>query len=204
MGDSIYGKLTLVFRVTCWTATVLLLCYWIYFFSLDEDICLVDYKEYYDSPTHAFPTVSLCLKNPFPKQILMKKAKGFDPDFYSKFLEGSYFDFEYANISYKTAVLNITKYVDNYWIEWRNGSSQIFPMSHTTKEIFRTSYSGFWRSNFYNCYSLQIPHDKAIMAFQVELSNTIFPSGKRDRNYSTLTLLHAQNQFLTAPPKSSR
>ena len=180
MHNCIYVKLTFVFRVTCWIATVILLCYWIYFYSLDDDICLVDYKEYYGTPAHTFPILSFCLKNPFSKEILKTNNGKINPESYLNFLHGKYFSEELANMSYNNIILNMSEYINQYWIEWRNGSSESFSLSLHEKEMFKTSYSGFWRSYFYNCYSLQIPHDKSIMAFQVELRNNIFSSGILD------------------------
>ena len=117
---------------------------------------------------------------------------------YLDFLQGKYFSTNMTNIIHKNVLLNISNYVERYWIEWRNGTSKLFTMLQEPRELFRSSYSGFWLSSFYNCYSLQIPGDKAIMVLQVELKTTIFPLGVRDRNYSTLTLVHTQNQLLTA------
>ena len=198
MNDLFYSKLISAFRLTCWTATAILLCYWIYFFSLDEDICIVDYKEYYDTPTHRFPMLSLCLKNPFRKDYFITKDDKINPESYLNFLKGNYYTTEMVNISYNTVILNMSDHFSRFWIEWRNGSSETSSTLKNLKSLFQTSYSGFWRSNFYNCYSLPIPQDKNIMAFQVELRNNIFQSGIRDRNFSILTLLHTHNQFLTA------
>ena len=198
MRHSNYEHFRTVFRGICWAATVILLCYWLYFFALDEDICLVDYKEYYDTPTHTFPLLSICLKNPFSNEKFSRESDEINPESYVSFLQGTHFNAKMTNITYKSVLLNISEYVNQYWIEWRNGNAELFSISKKPREIFRSSFSGFYGSRFYNCYSLQIPHDKAIMAFQVELKNDIFPLGIRDNNYSTFTLLHAPNQLLTS------
>ena len=198
MNISTYEKFIMFFRGSCWTVTVFLLCYWIYIFSLDEDICLVDYKEYYDTPTNTYPMLSLCLKNPFKKEKLATKKDEFNSDLYLDFLRGTYFSYEMANISYKRIQINISEYINQYWFEWRNSSHKTFSMSENPRDLFRTSFSGFYGLRFYSCYSLQLPQDKDIMSVSVELKTDIYPFGIRDRNYSTLTFLHSPNQFLTA------
>ena len=84
MNHSNCYKSILAFRVICWTTTSVLLGYWIYLYSLDEDICLVDYKEYYDIPEYTFPVLSLCIKNPFDISNLTNNATDINNETYAK------------------------------------------------------------------------------------------------------------------------
>ena len=63
--DSTWKKLSLVFHGVCWIATTSVVSYWIYIFSLNEDLCVVDYKKYYQEKTDHYPVLSLCFENPF-------------------------------------------------------------------------------------------------------------------------------------------
>ena len=76
------------FRLLCWLATILLICYWIYLYTLDNDICIVDFKQYYDTPDHTFPKLSVCLKNPFLYSRLRIENSTITPQLYSEFLAG--------------------------------------------------------------------------------------------------------------------
>ena len=55
------------FKITCLFATFIAIGYWCYKFSLDEDICLIDYKTYYEEAEDSFPVMSLCF--PLNKQL---------------------------------------------------------------------------------------------------------------------------------------
>ena len=73
------------FRILCWIITCALLGYWIYLYSLDEDISLVEYTKYYDKPDDTFPLLSLCIKNPFSPTKLKSQNQSIDAETYTKF-----------------------------------------------------------------------------------------------------------------------
>ena len=187
-----------VFHVICWISTLILLCYWFYLFSRDEDICLVDYKKYYDTPDHTFPVLSFCLKSPFSPSKLAKQNIGVDGEPYLKYFKGEYNSTDLKNNVSKDIFLDLAKYVGQYWIQWRNGSMKTFPMVPANSKLLVPSFAGFWYSNFYICYSLQIRHDDSINAFSVEIPNKIYPNATRNRGYSALALIHHPNQLLTS------
>lgn len=184
------------FHSVCWVSTALLLGYWIYLFLLDEDICLVDYKKYYDIPDHTFPVLSFCLKDPFPMDRLRPENSEITPEIYSKFLQGKYFSLSMLRINYSDVVLDASKYVDRYWINWRNGSDKIISISNESNNILIPSFAGIWDNKFYNCYALQVPHDSEINAFSIGISSSIFPGGIRTNDYRFLSMLHGRNQLL--------
>ena len=183
-----------VFHIICWMSTLILLGYWLYLFSLDEDICLVDYKKYYDTPDDTFPVLSLCLKSPLTSSKLTKQNVGVDSDVYIKHLKGEYFSSDLNNIVFKDIFLDLSRYVDQYWIEWRNGS--LLRSVQENSKFFVPSFAGFWRSDFYICYSLQIWHDDSINGFSVRIPNKIYPNTTRYKN--AITLIHYPNQLLTS------
>ena len=89
-----------IFRIICWIATFVLLGYWIYLYFLDDDICLVDYKKYYDIPDYNFPVLSLCIKNAFSFSTLKRQNPSVDIETYAKFLSGEYFSPELLKVNY--------------------------------------------------------------------------------------------------------
>ena len=191
-------KLRYVFHSACWISTASLLCYWIYLFSLDEDICLVDYKKYYYSTDYGFPKLSFCLKDPFSEAKLRSENSELSPKLYSKFLRGKNFSSSMLKINYSNVVLDATKYVDEYYIKWRNGSRKAGTLSNESRKVLIPSYAGLWDFKFYNCYALQVPDDTEISAFTIKISNLIFPGGVRTNDYKFMTMLHTKNQLLTS------
>ena len=72
------------FRILCWIITCALLGYWMYLYSLDEDISLVEYTKYYDKPDDTFPLLSPCIKNPFSPTKFKSQNQSIDTDTYTK------------------------------------------------------------------------------------------------------------------------
>ena len=187
--------LRITFRVVCWISTFLLISYWLHLFCLDDDICLVDYKKYYDVPEHTFPVLSFCLKNPFSESV-SKQNNNFDEKLYLQYLKGEYYTHDLSYRRPKDIFLDPTKYVAKYWIQWRNGSEKTVSVTNETKELLVSSFSGFWSSNYYECYSLNTPHNDAINAFSIHISNNIFPNQTRNDFYGMFSILHHPNQLL--------
>ena len=197
-----YGKFTKCFDYVCWIATLTAICYWIFKYSLNEDLCVIDDKKYYENPSDMFPVLSICLKNPFTNVQLQKKNQDFNGTEYLEFLQGEVFSTRLIEIDYNNIRLNISDYVDSYVLEWRNGTAKEYKnaiqIPYQTIQIFHQTFAGFWNPAgypaFYNCYGLQMPHDVEMTQFSVLFRNSIYPSSVRE-NYALLTLLHYPKQL---------
>ena len=196
MSGVCWTKFVLFFHVICWTATVTLIAYWLYRFKLNEDLSIVEYKKYYESKTDVFPVVSLCLRNPFSKKNFRMTSPGINETSYVNFLEGKYFVPEMLTIDYENITLDMSKYVVEYYVEWRNGSHGNYSPTNDDGKIFTSSYAGFWLNWLYNCYALKVPPDKQIQIFSVLVKSNIFPSSNRPQHYDMMVLLHYPNQLL--------
>ena len=201
MMDTSCRFLVYTFQSACWLATAFLLCYWIYLFYLDDDICLVDYKKYYYTPDHGFPKLSFCLKDPYIKSQLRPDNSEISAETYSKFLGGKHFSPSMLKINHSNVLLDASKYVDRYYMEWRNGTSKergLIPSDDN--EMLIPSNSFFWDNgrSFYKCYSLQVPENRNLNTFSVLIKNSIFPGGVRTNDVRFMTMLHTKNQLLTS------
>lgn len=182
-----YGKYWKIFLVTftvlCWASTISIMLYWIYLFSLNEDLTVLDYKTYYYDESSAYPILSLCFKNPFNKTKLEQRSKRIDAESYLEFLEGNNYSSEMWGHDFKEIPFDISEHIVSYWIEWRNGSSKLFsPASHNVT-LFSPTLSGFWRQGFYHCYGMLTSNDVQMQKFSVLIKNEIFPSKIRPEKY---------------------
>jgi len=93
--------------------------------------------------------------------------------------------------------LDISEYVVQHYIEWRNGSAVILNVTDKHNGLFSLSFSGFIYGELYNCYALQVPHGTESQAYYVLIKKDIFPSGIRPSSSADLvTLIHYPNQLL--------
>ena len=193
--DNTWKKLSLLFHGLCWVATTSVVAYWIYIFSLNDDLCVVDYKKYYEEKTDHYPVLSLCFENPFSSDKLRMVSPGINETTYLKFLRGEYFSQEMLDVDYENVTMDISEYIIKYFVWWRNGTIEVVP-SQNNKKLFESTFSGFLLDNFFKCYGMKIPPNKEIQQFGVLMKNEIFPNGIRPHSLSFFTLLHFPNQLL--------
>ena len=198
MGDSTWKIFVIIFHCLVWMSTILFVLFWVYKFSLNEDLCIVDYKRFYESRSDVFPVLSLCLKNSFSTEKLSSIGNGVSETEYLEYLKGEKFKSVFSAIDYKDVVVDKSTYVDEYFIGYRNGSERRHSNKDEKKYQFLLTYSGFWSGRFYNCYGIQIPANKDIKRFDFLLKQDFFPQGRRPIRYDFFTLLHYPNQLLTA------
>ena len=187
----------MTFRLCCWIATISLIFKWLYKYSRDDDLCEVDYRNYYQTDEDLTPELSLCFNSPFSQEKLEKF--GVNETKYKSFLEGDGFDSDLVDIDFNSISMNPNDYVGSNWVSWRNGT----PMVNVSTEIapfFEKSYSGFIQyAGFVNCFVLKLPsvvNMSDIENFGVMISYNIFPSGTRPPLHGLDVLIHYPNQLL--------
>ena len=187
------------FGFVCAATTMSLCLYWCYKYSLNEDVSVVYYKQFYETNDDVFPTASLCLGNPFSDKRLSKY--GINKTSYLEFLKGKRFTKEMLNINYNNVTGDIVNYIKGYRMYFRNYSYAKFDSGLTLQDkrkLTFVSYNGFIGSykTFYKCFGLRIPKNKDLRTFRILLSNKIFPNGERPIQYLFRTFVHLPKQFM--------
>ena len=91
--SSIYqSRIFFFFNILCWIVTLILVSYWTYVYTLDDDLCIVDYKKYFESELDEFPVLSLCLKNQISGGKLKLQNSEINIQQYVDFLNGEVFE----------------------------------------------------------------------------------------------------------------
>ena len=185
-----------LFHFVCWTATIGIIFYWIYLFSLNRDLTVMDYKPYYHDESARPPMLSLCFKNPFNNTKLAEINPKVNATSYLAFLEGIYFSEEMLQYDYQSIIFNISDYVIGYRTYWKNMSKTFNDPKNGRTDVFRSTFSGFWFKKFFNCYGLQMPHSQDVISRMVHLKSDIFPSKIRPWSYDFLTIVHFPNHLM--------
>ena len=187
------------FVILCVFVTVSLCLYWCYKFNLNEDLSVVQYKKFYETNDDVFPTMSLCLGNPFSEQHLAEY--GVNKTSYLEFLKGKMFTKVMQKINYSRVTHDVPDFIKGYRIYFRNHSIMMFDSGLTLQDKVKltvNSFNGFAGSYgmFYKCFALQIPKIKDLMIFRILLSNKIFPNSERPAKYLFRTFVHLPRQFM--------
>ena len=126
-----------VFEFICWIATISLCIFWIYKYSLNEDLCSVDFKNYFKSEEDVFPMLSLCLHSPISEEKLKTKTPKIDLSTYTKFLQGEDFNSRWLDIDYQSVIKNISDYIEQDGVGFRNGSRLWFHPNYEKSSKFK-------------------------------------------------------------------
>ena len=174
---------------------------------MNDDLCSIDFKDFFNNEKDVLPILSFCIRNPFSKRKFTKHLPGVNESSYLNFLQGNTFNSSWMNIDYEDLITNVSEYVEQDSVTFRNGSDLYFNPEYgsglfngNTKyqpplgKVY--SLAVFRDSRFYNCYGFSIPADKNIQTFYFRANNSLFPSGFRSQIYSLLTILHYPNQML--------
>ena len=201
-------KISSMFEVICWIATLSFCIFWIYKYSLNEDLCAIEFKSFYEDKKDAFPILSLCLVNPFSESKLRNHIIPVDQLSYVQFLRGQEFNSTWLDVDYHSLIQDISEFVEQDNIGFRNGSRLYFHPDDNRSRYYQPnanykthlgkvySLALFVGIRFYNCYGLSIPQDRNINDFTFRVKNSIFKSGFRRERYSLMTLLHYPNQIM--------
>ena len=202
----------IAYRLVFCGVTISLCSYWTYRFHLNENLITISYEKYYDNEKHAFPVLSMCFGNSVSEEILKKFNPNVNKSTYLGFLSGMTFDPKLFDIDYPEVIENISDYIEEDFIIYRNNSYRAlhpdyFNNSHYYQFVTTKSEKQNLLSNYafytvahmlYNCYELSIPPDRNIQLFWYRVRNSIFPSGTRPLRYGFLVIMHFKNQLLSA------
>ena len=199
---NIQRGLRYMFVLLCVLSAISICAYWIYKFQLDEDLSVITYREFYEKPDDAHPTISLCLETPFLPQRLAEY--GVNESVYADFLTGGYFSEEMLGINYENVTIDVLDYIEEYKIYFKNGSviKSDFGLSikHITKLVY-VSYAGIYGYSsmdtaFFKCFALDIPRYRDLLVFRILISNNIFRNGERPTYGELRAVYHMPQQFM--------
>ena len=188
-----------LFRILCIIITSGIIVFVVHDYSLNDDLCLVDYSQFRATKEDKYPTLSTCFKNIFYSPYLL--ANGVNESSYLAYLKGEYFDSNMLNIDFERATLNFTEYISDDFVYWKNETG-----NHSTivnKNEFTNTFNGFWRNGFYKCYGINTPYNDQYLFTSVLLDGNIFPTAINQSfrpsggNY-LLTFFHYPGQLLNS------
>ena len=116
-----------LFKALCMITVFVMMTYWLYKYTNDDDVCLVDYKPIKQAKDIQFPEVSLCFQYPGP---LNQKV---------------------SSINFTRVSVNMTNFYLQTFVVWKNGSGAL--VKNTTPY---PTFSGFKYGSFLKCFSVDI------------------------------------------------
>ena len=131
------------FKILCVAATIAMIGFWCYNYSLDLDLCLVDYRSYSSTQDSARPVMSLCFQDPFLEEKMSEY--GVNKSLYLRYLRGDLGNQNMSTINYDNISISLKDYSQPYTVHWNNGSSIKYkPSEAYGRKIPYITYSGFY------------------------------------------------------------
>ena len=197
MGNVWWRRFVVLFHISVWAVTIMSVTYCVYVYKLNEDLCIVEYKKYYEQKSDGFPRLSICFRDPILEPKLQKQEPSVTKNAYINYLKGEYYNKTYLEIDYFDTVLDLSEHILEYQIYWRNGDIDDFNITdYSTKKVFKPTYALIWETHFYQCYELQVPDNENISSFFAVVNSSLFPPRNKPLHYDLLTFMHYPNQLL--------
>ena len=182
-----------IFNLACFTTAFGMTFWWLYRYSLDEDIVQMNLKPI-DFQDGQYPMLSYCLADPFIESKLKKYDEALTAEKYKDILLGLISYKGMKNIDYDDVTLNFTKFYLGDVIRLRNGSFVENEVPNFLQELPQATYSGFSDGIFYKCIKLKSRLTN-IDYHYFKFNSSLYPNGIRPSLLeSTSVALHLPNQ----------
>ena len=173
----------------CIFATIGLSIYAISRFCQNEDITLVKSSTYHSSEERIYPSISLCLLPPFIENEFDKfDDYAINMSSYIKFLEGDIWDARMLEVDYDEVTVSLAKnLLNSYFVTQDDKKREWVPVYYTS-----------FRSSKRKCFTIDAPYieKELLYYFVMDISNDIFPNGRRSATNEISTYLHYPGQRL--------
>ena len=184
----------LSFKTLCLMITLGLILFWSYKFILNEDLSIVAYKEYDDEKDGSpYLSQALCFRSPFLSSDKMQINKS-QKLAYEKYLSGDASE-DNTVLNYQDSALNLTDYIQNYYIRSRNGTRSYYEPNQYKFQSIKNSFNGFWLGNLFRCFNIVMP-DHGVAEISILVNNSIFNEGIRPMVWDFFVMFHYPNQIL--------
>ena len=186
--------LRIIFNLACFSLAFGMTLFWCYKFLLDEDLCVVDYKTFEESPDVEYPMLSICLNNPFIESALQQYDASMTQTRYVEILKGNAQMPVPVNIDFNNVVKNLSSLILADQIRFQNGSHLKGWFPNILNQIPEVTFSGFVHEDFMMCIGLR-PMSRNMKYAMFGFNSSLFPNGiRQNRNFSTR--LHLPNKFM--------
>ena len=188
-----WNLFSVFYQSFCIILCIGLAVFWTYKFTLNEDLAKVEYKEFLKDIEDVYPTMTLCFRNPFvtAQGDYMNELDRFQ---FEQMFSGK-ISMPSDYIDYDNMTFQLSDFVSSYYIRWKNGSIVTYPPSQYTWNHVHETFSGFWRGEFYKCFSVEIPNNKVAL-ISVLIDNKVFPNGTRPFYFDFFVMFHYPKQML--------
>ena len=189
------------FFSTCLIATIAMNVLCVREYLKNDDIAEIDFKTFNSDDDLIYPSVSVCIINPFIQKNLNNYGKGIDAPSYRKFLLGDYWDPRMLYIDYDNVTVPLIDNLIEYGVQYPNYTWNWYNKERIFPEAWNTPYISY-RNADVKCFAMDISYrkDMQILRFGVRLKSKIFHNEIRPQYKANkqgfAVYLHYPQQFV--------
>ena len=205
-----------VFRFLCVLCTVLMVCYSVFKFSLNEDMSTIEFDRFNGVGDHIYPTLSLCFNGHgiYNHKKIKKQIKNYkNSEDYRKFLQGKYWNEEYLQIDAGNITVDAEKLIKDIHLYSSTEQGSLIIYKWEEDDIFHEKHNKFpFHQSFTTardkCYSFNInvetvPTLKTRDLIKIEITIGDYYGGvfsKQDYRFNLGIFLTYPNQLMRSFP----
>ena len=173
-----------IFHCMCLVITLGMASLCVLKFLKNENLSSLDYKKFHQNKSdHYYPSITLCVMNPFLSHKLKKYGQDINISSYSYFLQGLYWDDRMPDVDYDNVTVSIFDNLETIGLGMHDGVGYRYYPPFTNP--FRTGkipnfYVSF-RSPIRKCFTFDVPfmEDHPVFIFFLKVTNEFFVHGYR-------------------------
>ena len=168
------------FQTVCLFSAIVLTSWCYYKYSLDKDVSSLNYKMFNHEPGSLYPSISLCIVNPYLEDSLKRHGSDVNSSSYVKYLMGGYWSKNMTSVDYEKVTINMKNYLKNLFIQFTDDTQMQLSMDDNENEMIEMFYVGY-TSPMDKCFTFDMPYkpNVQISAFRLTVMKKIFPRGIR-------------------------
>lgn len=167
-----------VFKSLCLLSVIVLNTWCYYKYKLDKDVSSLNYKVFNQDESSIYPSMSLCVINPYIEHQLAKYGEDVNSSSYAEFLMGKYWSNNMSKIVYDEVTIDLNEFIKGLFIQLTNGTKH---QSSNGENSLSTSFYVNLKSPLTKCFTFDMPYfkDVQIVTFQLMVHKRIFPGHVR-------------------------
>ena len=111
-----------IFQSLCLLSVIVLNSWCYYKYNLDKDISSLNYKFFNQDESSIYPSMSLCVVNPYIEHRLGKYGNDVNSSSYAEFLLGKYWSNNMSTIVYDEVTIDLNEFIKGVFMQLRNGT----------------------------------------------------------------------------------
>ena len=191
-----------IFVSVCLIATVAFNILCISQYLENRDLCEIDYKTFNTDKDQIYPSVSICINNPFIEQSLAQYGQGITINKYRRFLRGEFWDSRMLNIDYDNVTFALIDNVIEYGFQYPNWTWFWYRINDEPSKAVSKPYISY-RSSDDKCFAMDIKFrlNVKILRLGLRIKSKLFPNSIRPDRWvldkqGFQVYLHYPHQFV--------